>query len=286
MTKNFVCLRQAILVLAWLISTQIQAASFKRIVSATLTADEILWALTPPNERGILLSLSPLAKDRRYSNIALESNLPQTDFGPNLERLVQAKPDLVFISAFNKQSYLNMLKKFQINYIPIPDLVSIDGVLACIEAMGEKLGREKAAKSLQADLRLRLKKLSVPQKKKRVLSYSESNILAGSDSLYHDVLLHAHADNVVAEAGIKTWQKVSAEIIAKSRPDVVIAPANADHTPQITLHDLRSAPGWNQLDAVKEGRVVWIDSALLSSASQFTVQAVESIHQALYGESK
>jgi iron complex transport system substrate-binding protein len=58
------------------------------------------------------------------------------------------------------------------------------------------------------------------------------------------------------------WPTVSIEALVKRQPDVIVLPVGERGV--ITLEKLRSSPGWQDLAAVREGRVVTVPSNLVN----------------------
>jgi iron complex transport system substrate-binding protein len=185
---------------------------------------------------------------------------------PSLEAIVDLRPDLVVGSrAPGQRALADKLGVLGIAtfFPPTDSLAEID---AMIDGLGEKLGlRENAAKVVAASTRRRsevARAVSAGPRVRALLVFETTPIIvAGPDSFPNEMIALANGQNVATSGG--AYPTLNVEQLVSLDPDVIVnaamvgAPRDGDG---IGPGD----PGWRELAAVREGRVVSIrDEAVL-----------------------
>lgn len=212
---------------------------------------------------------------------------------PNIEKILQLKPDLVL--AYAIYSYPELEKVLKGMGIP---LVQMDFYKPAkyaeeIRTLGKILNKKKRAEELIAfekryhDLIAKRVKDIKPQRKVRVYfeSYQEYTTV-GPGNENHDAIIACGGINIFGDSRIKSFN-VSPEAVVARNPDVIIKLAKSDPTcpsgygvtDPAALKKLRNEimkrPGWKDINAVKKGKVY-----IISSDAKSTHPSVFDCYQA------
>jgi cobalamin transport system substrate-binding protein len=256
-------------------------ADVKRIVSLAPNLTEIVFALGEGDR---------LAGDTDFCDYPAEAaRKPHVGglINPNLEQIVALMPDLVLTKkGINRRETVEALARIGLP-VYVTDPHSVDDVVASVEHIGNILHAEKTAALLAADLRERLANLdrrlsgTVPRRVFFVV-WTDPLISIGRGSFIADSLRRAGARSVVDSA--TEWPRVNFEEIVRLQPEVLVfASANSADT-QHDIDALRTRPGWRDLDAMRQGKIVIISDAIDRPAPRM-MDAVEQLARALHPDS-
>jgi iron complex transport system substrate-binding protein len=253
----------------------------KRVVSLAPNLTEIVFALGKGDQ---------LAGDTDFCDYPPEAAQKPRVGGPvnpNLEQIVALTPDLVLATkSINRHETVDALDRLGLPvYVTNPH--SVEEMVTSVEHIGNALHTEKNAQALVKDLRERLSGLdrrlaSVAPRRVLFVVWTDPLISIGRDTFISDALRHAGARSVVDTAD--EWPRVNLEEIIRLQPEVLVfASAHAGDTQQ-DIDALRSRPGWKDLDAVRDGKIVVISDAINRPAPRM-VDAIEQLARALHSES-
>lgn len=204
-------------------------------------------------------------------------------FNLNLEKIVSLKPDLVFVTGTSESAYVKDIEK--LGYpVFVSSPATIDDVLSLIEKIGEVTGKSREARRLVDSMRSSLSEItskvqsSGANRASVFVAIDPDLWTVGPGSFVHDVITRAGALNVVADAA-QPYLQVSMETLLERSPDAILIAF-----PKESYHLLESRTGWSSLEAVKNGRVFFIDPDLISRPGPEIVKAVEAVARALYPE--
>jgi iron complex transport system substrate-binding protein len=253
----------------------------ERVVSIAPNLTEIVFALGQGNH---------LAGDTDFCDYPAEAvQKPHVGgpVNPNLEEVVALKPDLVLATkSINRRETVNALDHIGLPVYVASDPHSVEEMIASVEHIGSALGAEKSAAALAGNLRGRLADLGrrlAGAAPRRVLFivWTEPLISVGRDTFIADALRRAGARSVIDTKA--EWPHVSLEEIVRMQPEVLVfASAHAGDT-QRDIDELRTRPGWRNLDAVQHGNIVTVSDAINRPAPRM-VDAIEGLARALHPE--
>lgn len=247
-----------------------------RIASTTEGTDEILAALVPKKSIALVTMFS---SDPSYSNIVkFVKGIPaiQTD---NAEQILAVRPDLVLLASYDTPGVVSQVEQAGVPAYEFANFNSIADIEKNILIIGHLTGTENKAQTLVGNMQQQLKVLAKRAKghpRLRVLDYSSYGFAAGSDTTVNDIIRAAGAIN--AASALRGWQKITDEEVVKLNPDVIID-ASDDAA---FLHSLAKNPALQTVKAVRNHRLYAINSADLSSVSQYVVSGVNTLETALY----
>ncbi len=253
----------------------------RRIVSASITSDEILWdLLKTPEERKRILAFSPLVDNDRYSHIVKEAKAIPKRFPASAEGIVSLKSDLVILTSFNNPSYRTILKKINTPVLELNNFSKLTDIAAHISTIGEAIGKTDAGyrmrKDFEADLMEAQPKANnkATPKKPTVLMYSTTGNAMAGDTIFDDMVRHCGGVNLASRGGQKGWPQINAEAVLKLRPDFVVI-SDSDEAA------FKTSNVWQMLRATKCQRIIKIPAATLWSSSHKVAAAVQKICEAL-----
>ena len=199
---------------------------------------------------------------------------------PDLEKIVSLRPDLVLATAEgNRSAAVRILSARGIPVLTTtaPDL---DGVLASIRAIAERLGVKAEGERLAASLARRrdavLRRRAAPGPSAVLLIWPSPPQAAGTDTFAGDILRTAGARNCIGRTG---WPVVSPEFLLGAACDAVVYPVEKD-TAAIYAQAFREG-SLSRVPAVKRGRIVGIDGDRLIRPGPRAFDALEELADAL-----
>jgi len=206
------------------------------------------------------LSISP-------SSVLTIPSVAGSSYSPNMELLLEAKPDLVIADTMlrSKTQEIAMLKDAGIS-VYIESTGNFTRIKDCITNMGLILGKEQTATALydyltqyQTLVTTRLANLTESQKPTVYLEWTDTWQTATSASIV-GTLTSAGGINIATGAGLNSSMGyVSPEYVVESNPDVivkVVAGTNDGVTPlQLARDQVLSRAVLQDTNAIKDGRV-------------------------------
>ncbi|SRR5579871_986941 len=250
----------------------------KRIVSLAPNLTEIVFALG----RGIRL-----AGDTDFCDYPLEAEQKPHIGGPvnpNFEAIAALKPDLVLASgSINRRETVSALDRLGLP-VYVTDPHSVEGMIASIEHIGTALGAEKSAAGVAQDLRDRMDeiKMRVGGKAPRSVFFvvwTDPVISIGNDTFIADAIRIAGGQSVIQTKG--EWPHIGLEEIVHLQPEVLVfASAHGAETHR-EIDELSDRPGWRDLRAMQQDRVVVLSDAINRPAPRM-IDAIERLARALH----
>jgi iron complex transport system substrate-binding protein len=203
----------------------------------------------------------------------------------DLEQVVGLDPDLVLGTSIHAQSVGPALVERGLKVVLInPE--AVDSVLEKIVLVGRVTGREEAATALADELRERIEmtmdKVQKAGNKPRVYwELSNDLYTAGPGSFIDDLITRAGGVNIAADAQ-EQWPQLNLEALILADPEVIVL---ADHPYGETAEGVKARPGWADISAVKNDRIVEVlDDDLVSQPGPRVAEALEFVAKALHPE--
>ncbi|HEX2203014.1 MAG TPA: cobalamin-binding protein [Longimicrobium sp.] len=229
-----------------------------------------------------------LAARTEYDTAAAVAGLPSVGGGlsPSLETLVALRPDLVIV--WPGESSRDLTARLTALGISVYGARQnrLEGTGPVLERLGRLLGTEAAADSIARaiDGELRAVRASVagrPHPSVLFVISRDPLMAAGGTTFIHDVVTAAGGRNAFGELQAPAPQ-VSLEEVVRRDPDVILFP-DGEHATS-ALEWLRSRPGWSELEAVREGRVLEVDGELFGRPGPRIGTAVRTLARWLHPE--
>lgn len=257
-----------------------EAAKPLRIASLTLATDEILSELAPPER---VVAVTALADDPGVSNVAgrYPKDLPRIH-DANPEPIIALAPDLLCVAPYNSADSLELLTRSGLSIERYESAASLDEIEAGVLRLADRIGEPERGRTLVERMRRRrgriAEQLQGVSRRPRVLFWS-AGFTSGRHTTIDDMIREGGGVNVALELNLEGSAEIAPERVAAVDPDVVlVAYWKADESQaQIANH-----PILRQLRAVRENRVIAIESRYLTSISQFAVEGLERVARALH----
>ena len=288
----------------WLVAILLAACGGPAALSTTETAPtttEALVSTAPESERpAAIVSLSPTATEMLAAVGALDQlvavddqsdfppEAPVTDlsgFAPNIEAIASYEPDLVVVSD-DVDGMVGALESLGIPVLVLPAAVTLDDVYSQISQLGVTTGHEAEAEALVARMQSEIEGFvsgyAAPAEPLTYYHELDPSLFSVSSttfigSIYSLFGLQNIADAADAEGS--GYPQLSAEHIISSDPDFIFL---ADTGPGgQTAEVVAARPGWAELTAVSEGRVIELDDDVASRWGPRVVEFVQVIADAL-----
>jgi iron complex transport system substrate-binding protein len=200
----------------------------------------------------------------------------------DLEAITELDPDLILAANLHITEVVPALEElgFTVVVIDPPDLMS---VLDGIELVAYVTDQEGVADELLAEMRARIDAVTAAveglEKPRTFWELSNDLWTSGPGSFVDDLINRAGGMNVAAEADSQ-WVQLDNESVVAADPEVIFL---ADHPFGESKETLSERPGWSELSALQEGRVVEIiDTDMFSRPGPRVVDALELAAFALH----
>jgi len=181
---------------------------------------------------------------------------------PSIETIVALHPDLVIGSGdLNVVESAGSLQRLGVPVFMV-DPHGIEGIYASILSLGKALNREREANTLVARLRARVEavKARVAGKPKlRVLmAIWYDPVMTIGKKAFISELIEAAGGRSVTDDIAQEWSEMSLESIVSRQPEALLFIKGS----KLTAEELKIRPGWEHVEAVRRGRVFYVDDRI------------------------
>jgi iron complex transport system substrate-binding protein len=230
-----------------------------RVVSLSPTATEDLFAL------GAAKQVVAVDEDSDYPKQAPRTKL--SGFTPNAEAVAGYNPDLVIVS--NDGGIVAQLQKLGIAVLlePAADTIAqaYDEIRQLGAATGHAAGATKVVRGMQRKLTTLIRSVPKTRRHLRVFHELSPDYYSATSATFIGRVYKLFGFSNIADAADSThtgYPQLSAEYVVSADPQIVVL---ADSVCcGTTAATVASRPGWSQLAAVKEHRVVAVDDSIAS----------------------
>lgn len=204
----------------------------------------------------------------------------------SVEKIVSLRPDLVLsLSVINREETVDELQDVGIPvYVVNPQ--GLQGILASVQHVGDALNHSSDAARLVRQLEERqaattARVARLPRPKLLAIIWHDPVITIGSKSYITDVIADAGGESVTADLA-QAWPQISLEEVIRRSPDSIML-VHASHGQEVTLQELKAHAGWDQLKAIRDGHIVYLDERILRP-SPVVFDALEQLAKELHPE--
>ena len=243
----------------------------RRIVSLGPTATEMLFAIGADEQVVAADELSDFPPDAPTTDLSA--------FTPNLEAIAGYQPDLVVLTN-DQDDIVAGLESIGIETLLVPAAVTVDDVYAELAELGVVTGHEDEAAAVVADMRSAIDDLvaQVPERPEPLTYYHDlgDGFTVTSQTFIGEIYRLAGLENVAdpadADGAAGGYPKVSPEFLVAADPDLIFT--NGDPAA------LAQQPGFAQLSAVENGRVIELPTDISSRWGPRIVDFLEVVVEA------
>lgn len=250
-------------------------ASPTRIVSTSPAVTEIIYAL---GAEELLVGRTDFCvyppEAQNIQSIGGISNL-------NVEKIVSLNPDLVISGSMIPQKSSQQLEQMGVPIVCVIEKQQMEGLYENISKIGMLVGRKDQADSLNELMKDRLSALNeelgeikqTPKSVYYVVGFGASgNFTAGGTSFINDIITLAGGKNIASD--IKGWS-YSLEALMQADPEYIMIRR------EDSASFCRTSP-YNKLSAVKEGRVIALESGTIDLQVPRNLDAIRVISKRLH----
>jgi iron complex transport system substrate-binding protein len=230
-----------------------------RVISLSPTGTEDLFAL------GAGKQVIAVDEDSDYPKQAPRTKL--SGFTPNAEAVAGYNPDLVIVS--NDGGIVAQLQKLGITVLlePAADTIAqaYDEIRQLGAATGHTAGATKVVRGMQRKLTTLIRSVPKAQRHLRVFHELSPDFYSATSATFIGRVYKLFGFSNIADAADSThtgYPQLSAEYVVSENPQIVVL---ADSVCcGTTAANVATRPGWSQLAAVKQHRVVAVDDSIAS----------------------
>ena len=249
---------------------------------------------TAPSNTEVLVGLGVadklVAVDKYSEGIeGLNEDIPKMDMNkPDAEAIIALEPDIIIASGYNKigsaeDPYKAIVEAgIPVDYIPSSD--SIEGICKDIEFIASLVNENKKGEEIIADMKEKISKYeevakTIKDKKKVYFEIGPApNLYSfGNKTFLNDMLEVIGAENVFADE--ESWFAPTEEAILDANPDVILTKVDYVENP---TEEIMARDGWDNITAVKNGDVYYIDSNSAARGNQNIIKALDEMAKAVY----
>lgn len=264
-----------------------QVVEDKTVVAATVSGTQVLDKLDA-NVVGI--PTTKLEIPERFKG------LPEVgqSMSPDLEIVASLEPDVFIMDNMFKESVEESLKDYDFNTFFLKTN-TYTAYVESIEELGETLNKEEEAATLINELKDIEKEVAIKKGDKTpsvaiIFGSGENFMLATETSYLGDLAKTVGVTNIASnlEGEVENgYIQLSLEHILKENPDYILrfAHGNLDDTKKSFDAAFDKNPAYQELDAVKNNKVVDLDPTIFNVSANLKVKdAITTLGDILYGE--
>jgi iron complex transport system substrate-binding protein len=206
----------------------------------------------------------------------------------NTELILSLEPDLVLAAEITSDEQIASLEALNLNVFVVPNPKDFDSLYSVLDLVAQITGHSDTVGEIIQGLKTRVtavqdKLANVSQKP---LVYYE---LDGTDpnapwtagpGTFVDVLISMAGGTNLGDALSGDWAQISLEELVTRDPDVIVL--GSATWGGVTPESVAQRPGWENLTAVKEGRVYPFDDNLVSRPGPRLVDGLEKLAALLH----
>jgi iron complex transport system substrate-binding protein len=240
----------------------------QRIISGMPSITEMLFALELDDR------IVGVTSNCNYPPQALEKE-KVGGFFLNLEKIVSLEPDLIVMLESAQKRDIRKFKDFGLPVHSVDPMTVIE-VMGTMVELGEMTGAGETAEAVVEEMKRRILTIEAriqgrSPKKVLVMVGYKPLIVVGGGNFIDDVIRYAGAENVAARTRA-AYPQYSFEKLLEENPDYIIIPEG-----MVGKDEIEADRRWQSLDAIKQGRVLFIDADILSRPGPRIVEAIEKI---------
>ncbi|NYH78090.1 iron complex transport system substrate-binding protein [Actinopolyspora biskrensis] len=248
----------------------------KRIVSLSPTATEVLYEIGADEQ--------VIAVDKNSDH---PGRAPRKEFSAldtSASAVSEYRPDLVIAQAGSADSLADGLREIDVPVLLTPSAENLQDSYDQIKALGRATGHGERATETVNRMRSRMDELveRTPEPQGELTYYHEispDHFTSTSESFVGNVYRKFGLTNIADSAGDSKFPRLSEEKILRADPDMIFLADTG--SAGVTKEKVSRRPGWNNLTAVREGRIHELDEDIANRWGPRVVELARSISEAV-----
>ncbi|MBU3177242.1 ABC transporter substrate-binding protein [Clostridium estertheticum] len=221
-----------------------------------------------------------------YDNYPAKANKVTSVGGllkPNIEKVVELKPDVVIASTHFDKNVIKKLEELNIKVIVLYGEENFTGVYDTMSKLGQIVNASDKALSIISDMQKKVADVTKKVKgaKKPTVYYvagfgKSGDFTAGKDTFIGNMIDMAGGENAAKD--VVGW-KYSVEKLVEKNPDVLICSKLYD-----SKKGIEATNGYKDLKAVKSGKLLEVDENIITRQGPRLADGLEAIAKLIHPE--
>lgn len=294
---------RSVLLIAFLVLALVGCGS----TSADITADRAGNEVSLPSEVETVVSLASSTTqvlsdlDMSASIVGVDSyatyyvtDLPEDVLtfdmmAPDFEALIAMEPDIVFVSEMSSaggEDIFLPVKEAGITVVTIPTPATIEDTKEDVQFIADCVNKSEEGKALVEEMDQVISEVTEIAKTitdTKTVAYEVSAMpylySTGTGTYMDEIITTIGATNVYADQ--ENWISVTEEDAVAKNPDVIVT--SVDYL-EDAVGEILSRPGWEDVSAVANAEVYYIDTAAATLPNHNIVKALVEMAKAVYPE--
>ena len=253
------------------IDTDISENKEIRIVSLAPSNTEILVGLDLGNN---IIGIDQYSEGIK----GVSENIQVFEIGvPNIEAVLKLNPTHLLLSGYTSDlSKYVELENSGVKVINIDTPTSIQGIYDSIELIGKSFNSVSKSKEMIESIKSSIEDIIGNNNSEKVSVYFEISQAPylysfGRSTYLNEIIELSGGENIFGN--LEGWISPSEESIIKANPQIIFTNVNVEGN----IDEIKNRHGWENIDAVKNNRIYYIDKDMSSRASQFFLGALKDI---------
>ncbi len=262
-----------------------------RIVTLSMSTDEVMLGLVPPED---MAAVNSLLDDPVSSNVVdLAKKVEKRVGNPSVEELVALRPDLVIVPDWGDLAIVPSLREAGLTVVVCKGAKNLAEIKETITLLAQAAGVPERGEKLLAMMDVHLKGIekkvaAIPEsERKTVVLISLMSGYGGIGSSFDDACRYAGVKNGRSALGIRDGQVMTKEQLIEIDPDILFVPTYNDHG-KFDVDKFRKEyfddPSLQTVKAIREHRLEEPTEAYIYNCSQDFVLGVQEIAYRAYGD--
>jgi iron complex transport system substrate-binding protein len=254
----------------------------QRIISLSPSNTEMVYALGLQDRLVGVTSYDNYPPDAK--NKPIVSDYSTVD----LEKIVNAKPDLVLADSIHKKDTIPALEKLGITvYTMNPK--NTDEILNEIKVLGQITGKTQEADNMVSSLKNRIQ--AVTDKTAKITDSQKPRVLfvtwydpiwtAGSDTMIQYLIDMAGGTNIASD--LHGYAIITLESVVQRNPQIIVVMSSMGDQ-NTSLDYIKSNEQFSATDAVKNGQVYEVDADIFGRTTPRIVDGLETLAKLFHPE--
>ncbi|AID44300.1 Vitamin B12 ABC transporter, B12-binding component BtuF [Candidatus Arthromitus sp. SFB-mouse-NL] len=242
-----------------------------RIVSLAPSNTEILVGLDLGNN---IIGIDQYSEGIK----GVSENIQVFEIGvPNIEAVLKLNPTHLLLSGYTSDlSKYVELENSGVKVINIDTPTSIQGIYDSIELIGKSFNSVSKSKEMIESIKSSIEDIIGNNNSEKVSVYFEISQAPylysfGRSTYLNEIIELSGGENIFGN--LEGWISPSEESIIKANPQIIFTNVNVEGN----IDEIKNRHGWENIDAVKNNRIYYIDKDMSSRASQFFLGALKDI---------